>query len=397
MSYDYQEQPSKEKCFRDDCDNFGDERFHNRRNLIICSECHQRLYTKCPECWVSVWDEYFHGYANSCNECARDNGYVSCSSCGEDCHEDDLTGQGTCGDCYDYEYDDHGAEHGLEGLVGDYHSGARWLDSNYPEQGNYFRGSSASEIQISNCKTDPNTYFGIEFEFEDPDPDMRPALERIIEQQIGHVETDGSLNEGLELITRPADFEAWHGLFGHEFAQARSSIKAFGGNFAGPKVGQHIHVSRAAFSNVGHLARAVIFHQFNGEYIFHLSGKTRDNFERYSHVNKYAPSVNRHGLNRSELRTALKNRRDDRSRALNLTKEHSVEFRFWGGSNLDSDVISTVQWCHALIEYLRTMNSGEAIAGGLLSHSFHEFLVQSVEYSGALDMVNRRVPAHLRE
>ena len=397
MPVDYESETEteteREVCWRAGCISTDTGTWHNRRGLPICDSCHCIAYSYCDECETSVGDEHYNQDLERCQRCADEQGYSQCCNCSDWEHEDNLI-DSCCSGCWEPETE-RGEEYGLEGLVVEYHHGSNWCTPNDPTRGNFFRGSNAEEFQGPGSfgDPDPNVYYGLEFEFENPNSDMRPAIERIMSAQFGHLETDGSLDEGLELITRPADMDAWSGLFGHEFAVARAAIIEAGGTFRAPKTGQHIHVSRSAFKDLNHLSRLAIFmqHGSNSEYIYQLSGKTRDNFNRYSHCNKYAPSHSRFGRVRSEFRAAVKHQRDDRSRAVNLTKQGTIEVRFFSGSNDELDVLGSIQMVASLVDYLRDMSSADAIAGGLLCQSFNTWLMDQEDYPLAKRLVWGRV------
>ena len=386
-------------CFRTDCGRVTDENcWHNRRGLPICESCHDMLYVLCDYCETSVYPEFFEPALSRCNSCVEDSGYSICPGC-EDWEV--LGWNGLCDYCEENRESEDGylgSGFGLDGLVVEYHNGAHWLDRGNPAAGNYFRGSAAESFWRGTSYADAgdsSVYFGLEFEFEDPNSDMRPAIERIMDSELGHVETDGSLDSGLELITRPADMEAWRGRFGYEFATARAAIVEAGGTFNACTTGQHIHVSRSAFTGgLSHLARLAIFvqHAANTEYIFQLSGKTRYNFDRYSHCNKYAASYYLAGRNRSEFRRALVEKLDDRSRAVNLTKDGTIELRFWAGSNSEADVHGSLEWTAAVIEYLSDIGSAEINGGALLCQSFNTWLLdQEGRFPLAVRLVLSRV------
>ena len=367
-------------CFRTDCGRLTDENcWHNRRGLPICDPCHDMHYVCCDYCETSVYPEFYEPELSRCNSCVEDSDYSRCPMCND--WERIEWGNDYCNYCIENSDEHLGSEHGLDGLVVEYHNGARWLDRDCPEAGNYFRGSAGESFwrTVSAARIDPNVYYGVEFEFEDANYDMRPAIERIMDAELGHLETDGSLDDGLELISRPATMEAWRGRFGYEFATCRAGIIEAGGTFDSNTVGQHIHVSRSAFSGGGlsHLARLAIFvqHAANTEYIFQLSGK----YWR--------------GRTRSEFRRALVEKLDDRSRAVNLTKSGSVELRFWAGTNSEADLHGSLEWTQAIIEYLADLTRFADIeAGGLLCQSFNTWLLdQEDRFPLAVRLVLSRV------
>lgn len=150
----------------------------------LCPECLQRYTVCCDCCGERIWmaNDYGTHYLHLCASCRADN-YVTCENCGalipqEDAHYNDED-EAYCDSCY---------ERGYGGTIHNY--------SYKPEP--IFYG-------------DGPLYLGVELEVDEAGKDNINAVQALRafnqENVYGYVKSDGSLNDGFELVTHPCTLE----------------------------------------------------------------------------------------------------------------------------------------------------------------------------------------------
>lgn len=337
----------------------------------ICADCANDKWTYAHCCDVFVLDRYFNSDYDLCERCI-DNHYFTCHSCDQMIHNDHYSQDGYCEGCW--EDDDGDYREGIHG----YHSGVPWGERTFhSENGKTYEHEQDGTI----------TYYGIEFECEDIGHDYMGTLHTLESGWYAHAESDGSLDNGFEVITEPATYGEWmSGNMGQVMRSFHANMIELGATFEAHTVGAHCHVSRVAFTDDNHLARFAIFGTHNAEYMRSISGRTSS--ERYAHLEKYDGKTR-------QFRNAIKRRMDDRSRWCNLTNRHTVEVRLFAGSNNFDDYLAHIEWITALIEYTRDLSANECLLGALLSQTFTQYLADS-DYQRAHKLALSRVPvSHL--
>lgn len=359
----------------DDIIIWDDINFRNRDGIAICDSCHSDKYYKCEWCDVSVYPENWNNYTDMCQRCTNDR-YTYCVDCNDITHNDyvywtQCDSEARCESCHD----DHCCE-GCEddssrvpNVVG-YHEGAPW------------------DIQfhhINGRSDDPGglTYYGVELECEYVSPSIGDTIGELMSARIGHAETDGSLNDGIEFITQPATLMAWRDSFGDSVREYMTSVQQFGGTFEAKSCGAHVHVSRTVFGNDTHLFRFVTFMRHNESFIRAISGREGSSIDRWAKVNAYR---------RGELRQEVKRQCGDRYRAVNLNNASTIEIRFMAGSNNFADILGIIELLSAIIEYVRDLTISDSNIGGMFAHSFVTWLMDAelCDYDHARNLVVAR-------
>lgn len=341
--------------------------WRNRDDVAICHDCHDDYWYYCGSCSVSVRHEHYDTYLDMCNACVRDE-YTECADCGVLCRngydlywwEYDDTAR--CESCY-YE---HERESSLA-YVYNYHEGAPWGINFHTSYG---IGDDSAGL----------TYFGIELEHEGASNDLVPYIESLHDKRIAHAESDSSLDNGVELITQPATLMAWRGGFGELIRDYMLKATNVGANFGSSTCGAHVHVSRSAFIDDNHLARVAVFMTHNPDHVAQISGR--------AYLDQWAKATPYRGA----LRRAVKNNLGDRYRAVNLNNRATVEFRLFAGSNDYADIIGSIEYVNALIEYTRDLKVSDITIGALLADSFIAWLndLEIADYPSARALVARR-------
>ena len=344
---------------------FGSTRSGKR----ICDGCASAHYCFCQSCEVVVLDDYYNFAANTCDRCASDLGQ-GCDGCGDwtryEYGTENRRGYFMCEWCHEPE--------GLDGVRG-YHDGAPWGLVFHHADG-YRDTAQPGAI-----------YFGCEIEMEGCG-DTGDILATVEGNRDGHAESDSSLDEGLELITQPATLDAWRGQYGTRVAQYVARLNREGLSANSYNAGQHVHVSRTAFTDAKHLARFAAYFQHNRAHVVAVSGRGGES-DNYASLSPFG---------RGDLAALAKRGRSqrgygDRMRAVNMTNTATVEVRIWAGTDRAEETLGALEYVAALIEYTRDITVNHVVVGALLVDSFAAWLAdsaQSTRYAHAVALIVAR-------
>lgn len=349
---------------------WDDINFRNRSGVAICDDCHSNHYYYCDYCENSVGTPYWNHETDMCELCTSVR-FSRCADCDNLVNEDNLyysdySSDVRCEYCY---YEHENESHHIPNVQG-YHSGAPWS-----MQYHTIGGHSDSPLGF--------TYYGVELECEDVSADIGDVLSDMMSARIGHAETDGSLNNGIEFITQPATLMAWRDSFGDSVREYMSKVQQFGGTFEDDTCGAHVHVSRTAFDNDTHLFRFVTFMRHNESFVRVISGRDDSSIDQWAKVNNYRSG---------ELRQEVKRQSGNRYRAVNLSNSRTVEVRAFAGSNDFADIIGSIELISAVIEYVRDLTISDVNIGALFADSFITWLMDAelCDYDNARNLVVKR-------
>lgn len=334
------------------------ECYNDRDNLVYCDdideyssqytyiydteECVYNTddnYTYCDYSneWYSNDGVYFSDTGDHIARRLLENGdYSICSCCDTIVHYREVTeynGENYCESCAEDIEDDY------DGLINDYHDAPHWRL--------YGRD---------------NLRYGIEIEIDNGDDRYNCAndLINIVGDTI-HLENDGSLNNGFEIITHPMDYDYFMNEF--KLAQLCYIGKSYGYRSHNTNTcGLHVHVTREA---LGDTDIAIDLTLYNLTYLvnkyydsFMLAFSRRD----IGAMKRWACNTNMIHLDKTEnddddfeLKTidTLK-RYNGRYNAINLTNRKTIEFRLFRGSLNENTIRATVQLIHALIDFSKS-------------------------------------------
>ena len=203
---------------------------------IVCTDCYERHTTTCDRCGSVIWsdDSYGDAYTTLCHHCYHSH-YVRCSCCDALLHEDDayyIEGDSYCSECYHEEVDRNRSIH-------DY--------SFKPEP--LFYGDSSR-------------YFGVELEIDGAGKDSDNADEILSiankENEHIYIKGDGSLDDGLEIVTHPMSLEyhkqfCWQEIMNQAISMGYRSHQT-------STCGLHIHINRSCFGETQDEQELVISH-----------------------------------------------------------------------------------------------------------------------------------------
>lgn len=289
----------------------------------VCDNCYFEDYTYCDICHRAVQLTELvnaNGY-DACQNCF-DEYYTRCYNCGDVIEIDnayDINGESYCAEYYD-------------GMTEAIH---QYSYKPYP----VFYGDGTK------------LYYGLELEIDNGDDDRACASDIAdIVSDSAYMKRDGSLDNGFEIVTHPMTLDYhiktfnWQAVcntaVGHRFRSHNTTT-----------CGLHIHASRAGFGDTQdeqdlNIAKVMI-----------LFDKYWDNVVRFSRrsyhaLDEWAKKLDveyREGDSEQEAIIKAKAKAWDRYRAINLTNEHTVEFRVFKGTLKYNTIIATIQFIDTLI------------------------------------------------
>jgi Putative amidoligase enzyme len=360
----------------------------------------------CADCSASVPQDEITNRANRdlCESCA-DN-YCLCEQCDADIHTEDsclaytLSRQGralettVCNRCLDnnfFQCDDCSEYHENENAYSVRGRRDRTICRGCYENGDYFTCDACDDIRphdfigLSNdsgtyccdCRQEDESviqdystrtprrffgkapfYFGVELEVENVSGDKESKAEKILqtpgmEQDFIIVKNDGSLSDGFEIVTCPADYstqvENWHKIFDN----LPSGLKSFNTTTCG----LHVHCSREPLSEL-QIAKIVCFTNANAnrEFVECIAGRTAGKWAQY-HEKKLADGIKRN---------------DSRYEAINLQNAKTIEFRIFKGTLKRESLFKAIEFCAALIAF--TAPAGMDLINSLNRRAFVSFV-----------------------
>ena len=204
-------------------------------------------------------------------------------------------------------------------------------------------------------------YYGAEIEADgggDPDP-----VWALVEDGACFPKSDGSLSDGVEIVTHPMTLQAFR-LWADRFPTDALTDAGWGADNA-PTAGLHVHVSRSAFASRSHLARfGLLIH----------SGAVPVAVAR-RHDAGYAQHTN----TRVVSRVARPNWHSGRYYAVNYATpdRRTVEVRAFAGTLRRDRLAAAVECCDAALHYTRNLGAADVLAGALTGDAFARWIANN--------------------
>ncbi len=323
-------------CNRCGCE-ITEDTAHYFEGDYFCEECFDESTTVCTHCGERVWSEDNAGTMSMplCDRC-YDNHYTSCEECGRIIHQDYAN------------YDD---------------------DDDYPYCDDCYSRRNSGSIRDYNYKPDPiffgdgNRYFGVELEIDKGGKDSENA-ERIIsaansEADHIYIKSDGSLNDGMEIVTHPMSLD-YHRV---DMPWERICDKAIHLHYQSHKTttcGLHIHVNRTTFGDTREeqdecISRVLYFVEHHWAELLKFSRRSE-----YA-MNKWAARYGYKHDPKAILDSAKKGC-NGRYACVNITNWSTIEFRMFRGTLKVNTIIATLELVNKICD-LALYLTDEEIAG----------------------------------
>ena len=303
---------------------------------IICSDCLEEHTTICDCCGSRIWREDAYSDENTtvCTDCYEEH-YTRCSCCDALLYEDEAyysNGDAYCRDCYEEEREDFD-------LIHDY--------SYKPNP--IFYG-------------DGNRYFGIELEIDEAGKDDDYAEELLdianIHEDLLYIKTDGSLDDGMELVSHPCTLDyhcnefPWEDILHCAVRQGYRSHQT-------STCGLHLHVNRNAFSDNQEgqdevISRILYFVEHHWNELLKFSRRSEYSMNRWAARYGYEHTP-------KAIMDKAKKGGNGRYAAVNLCNYHTVEFRMFRGTLKYNTFIAIIQLVNRICD-AAMYNTDESIA-----------------------------------
>lgn len=226
-----------------------------------------------------------------------------------------------------------------------------------PDSINSYTYKPNAQFYYSKNENRDSVFFGIELEIENEKIDIKNkiAAEQITKNlPFTYCKTDGSLNNGFEIVTHPLSFEYIKENSG-KFEETLKYLTDSGfRSFNTKTCGMHIHISKNNFST-WHLFRFMQFFQQNKDFIIKLSQRELSNLDRWAAL---SDESNKQIIYKTKC---AKKNKDSFSRysAINLNNSHTIEIRIFRGTLAAGSFFKNIEFCRSLFEFTRDNNEIE--------------------------------------
>lgn len=319
--------------------------------VYVCPECGDDTTTCLGGCGASFVRGYGFSFGwqdgEMCESC-WDEVACYCDNCGEYYHTDD----GPC--C---------SERGDEGLYGyDY------------KPAPVFHGR------------DPHgAFLGLELEMEATSAYVSEGVD-LISNAFGadwlYCKHDGSLSNGLEMVSHPITLEAWQdmesGLTDMLAALRRSGFRSWNTESAGI----HIHISFSAFTGERHIWLFQQMFYRNVRAIERFAGRS-SHWGRLEVDKGYVGKV-------SKMKVRGRGYGTERYMAVNLQNRDTLEIRVFRGSLNPERVLANLELVHAFTEYTRSLPYCDVKDGALNFEVFAFWLAKQPNYKHASALIKAK-------
>lgn len=210
--------------------------------------------------------------------------------------------------------------------------------------------STATALHPTSIGNGPR-FFGVELEI-DEGGEYESKAKKLLnvanrDTENIYIKHDGSLDEGLELVTHPMSLEyqltkmPWVEVMAEAVRQGYRSHQA-------NTCGLHVHVSREAFGAFAveqdsAIARVLFFVERHWNELLKFSRRTQRQLERWAARYGYKDHP-------TEMMEHVKKGRCNRYTCVNLTNEDTIEFRIFRGTLKYNTLIATLQMVNRICD-----------------------------------------------
>ena len=312
---------------------------------VYCVDCYDERFTRCCECESELYtdDACYWGDYDYCLSCLSDVSFV-CEGCGERRSWDYHAQDDRCEDCFTPDSRDN-------------------LNAYDYRPYFTFRRSEAD-------KADNNLFFGFELEVEnlggaDFDEYTYDA------ENIGlYTKSDGSLENGMEIVSHPCTALYHREMFGQYSTLLRNLANAGFRSYETTTCGMHIHASKDAVSNY-HLYKVMRFFYDNPAFILRVSQRRQEMLERWARV-KFSPDGT--GEHRTAVSAAKYKANFVKYTAINLSPEKTIEFRIFRGTLNIHSFFKNLEFVQAVLAFTKGAGMNE-----LTPDVFMQFVAQNAK------------------
>ncbi len=306
---------------------------------LLCVDCEGEYTTHCAHCDTQIWasDNAGSDALPLCRGC-RDQNYDTCYECealipNGSVYYDDDNDRAYCSSCY-HDLPSRDAIH-------DY----------YYKPDPLFYG------------TGPR-YFGVELELDGGGECSSSAQQMLDimnrEEEFAYFKHDGSLDDGMEIVTHPLSLDYQLNQFPWEKVCQKAIALGYLSHQAST-CGLHIHISRNAFGKTEEeqdtsIARVLYFFEKNWEELLKFSRRTQRQLDRWATRYGYKDQP------KEILDIAKKGYHSGRYTCINLQNHDTVEFRMFRGTLKPNTLFATLQMLNRICDVALFMSDDEVKA-----------------------------------
>lgn len=353
----------------EDSSEFG---FNGSRG-VVCDDC-ARL---CPSCdsMFNINSGASHAYHDGdsyCARCTRDEWRV-CNHCDDWTHDDDMAYANNigricqhclenyywwCESCDEYHGDND--ECSNHGLINDYSYRPTPIFYHTEEELDNARVKTKIRNNVVR-RARQMTYMGFELEVESMSRDkFRDGAELFQDiEDLVYLKTDGSLNNGFEIVSHPMTLDWFMANFPFEKLEELKSLDFEGWNVS--SAGLHVHVSKDAFNGIAAEAKFVCLIHNNANLFESLAGRSGSRWSQFDNGNT------------KDLRRKLLHMvGSDRYSAVNMNNQNTLEVRIFKSSLKPERLQMALQLVDACVAFSNTCNTPDYANAGLFVDWIHE-------------------------
>ena len=305
--------------------------------FFVCQTCAERYYIQCDDCGryfssnniIKVEDDR---YCQGCLDSQIDRGNIdTCGNCGDYFYTENMhwSDYDDCYYCYNCRDDDD--------LIRSYHDNPSLVmfpDTNEP-------------------------HFGIELEVDNGDSpnDLATALRDILTNH-AYFMHDGSLDNGVEIITQPHTLDEFYKL---PWDKVLDTCKDRNFRSHDAKTcGLHMHVSRSLFKDQASIYRIIYFYEHYIDDILKMSRRTHGQMEQWANTYNWGNKTFAELLSESNiLQDYNYGDHSDRYHAVNLTNSNTIEFRLMRGTLNYKTFMATIDFLWTTANNAATMTNDD--------------------------------------
>jgi hypothetical protein len=318
--------------------------------------------------------------------------YIECHNCGETMEEDDAysndwdSAYRCCGCNEDFVCEMEEQQNDESELILSYSSKPTAIFLNDDGHKSYYAKIIDEETSLNRT----SLYMGFELETELTRPtvvrgsSLVPGAEHVLKtvnkrnnEEVLYLKDDGSISHGFEIVSHPMTLGFamnhfdWSGIEG---------LKGLGYDaWKASSCGLHIHLSRDAFADYGHMMRFFLLILKNRQQLVQFAGResTYAKFDMDAFFNAYHDYDSGKTVRGSTLASHAKqySTNNDRYTAINLQNNNTIELRFFRPSLLSSTVKACLQLCDAAFNYTSEITLPQIMQNQAIQFaSFHSWV-----------------------
>lgn len=372
----------KRICFECGCIIEENEGYYvDSKQEYICDDCYCDNYITCEGCGevTHIDNSVYHNDVMYCQSCFDDN-FVRCACCDEYVANSETyeTSNGdVCELCYDVKYEEcHecGDIFRRDDMYYSENDGCYYCEDCEPNEVIENYGYKPEPIFSGNS----NLYLGVELEI-DAGGQNHDNAQRIIDiNNLLYCKYDGSLNNGFEIVSHPADLE-YH-INNMSWDNVLQECKKMGyTSHDAETCGLHIHVSKKALGADEHereknIQNILWFIENNWDKMLVFSRRTQNQLDRWA---------SRYGLLDGEKPADILKKAKSgcgRYKAINLQNYNTIEFRLYRGTLNATTFYATLQFTNYICEFCKAVDDIMFFTWG----DFLQYVEENASYNNEL-------------